>query len=37
MSQDKEIIYYESLHSKVYWRYKTAFRNDFEIITPLKI
>lgn len=32
MSQHKEIMYYERLHSKVYWRYKTDIQNDFEII-----
>lgn len=32
MSEDKEIIYYENLHSKVHWRYKTWLEDDFEII-----
>ena len=30
--QDKEIIYYETLHSKVHWKYKTWLEDDFEII-----
>ena len=32
MQEDKEIIYYETLHSKVHWRYTTLLENDFEII-----
>lgn len=32
MSKDKEIIYYENLHSKVHWKYKTWLEDDFEII-----
>lgn len=32
MSEDKEIIYYENLHSKVHWKYKTWLEDDFEII-----
>ena len=32
MQQDKEIIYYENLHSKVHWKYKTWLEDDFEII-----
>lgn len=32
MQQDKEIIYYETLSSKVHWRYKSLLEDDFEII-----
>ena len=32
MSNHKQIIYYESLHSKVYWKYKSWLEDDFEII-----
>ena len=32
MSVDKEIIYYENLHSKVHWKYTSMFEDDFEII-----
>ena len=32
MSEDKQIIYYESLHSKVHWKYKSWLEDDFEII-----
>ena len=32
MSTDKEIIYYENLHSKVHWRYKSLLQDDYEII-----
>lgn len=32
MSDHKEIIYYESLHSKVHWKYKSWLEDDFEII-----
>lgn len=30
--QDKEIIYYETIGSKVHWRYKSWLEDDFEII-----
>ena len=32
MSDHKEIIYYEYLHSKVHWKYKSWLEDDFEII-----
>lgn len=32
MQEDKEIIYYETLSSKVHWRYKSLLEDDFEII-----
>jgi len=32
MQQDKELIYYETLSSKVHWRYKSLLEDDFEII-----
>jgi len=32
MSNHKQIIYYESLHSKVHWKYKSLLEDDFEII-----
>lgn len=32
MSKDKQIIYYENLHCKVHWKYKTLLEDDFEII-----
>lgn len=32
MSEEKQIIYYENLNSKVHWKYKTWFEDDFEII-----
>jgi len=32
MSKDKEIIYYETLHSKVHWRYKSLLQDDYEIV-----
>jgi len=32
MSRNKEIIYYENLHSKVHWRYTSIFEDDFQII-----
>ena len=32
MTNHKQIIYYESLHSKVYWKYKSWLEDDFEII-----
>lgn len=32
MSNHKQIIYYESLHSKVNWKYKSWLEDDFEII-----
>lgn len=32
MQQDKEIIYYETLSSKVHWKYKSFLEDDFEII-----
>ena len=32
MTTDKEIIYYENLHCKVNWRYKTFLKDDFQII-----
>jgi hypothetical protein len=32
MQQTKQMIYYKSLNSKVYWKYKTFLEYDFEII-----
>lgn len=32
MSEDKQIIYYETLDSKIHWRYKSRLDDDFEII-----
>ena len=29
---DKQLIYYETLHSKVQWKYTTTLQDDFEII-----
>ena len=32
MSEDREIIYYENLHSKVHWKYTSIYEDDFKII-----
>ena len=30
--ENKQLIYYENLHSKVHWKYTSNFKDDFEII-----